>query len=72
MFTPGEGEVIPPYVPRIFDDIVPYDALEGSGNLLDLGCGTGELIVPLFCGKGTRGTPRSCEPCMQTWTRITN
>ncbi|MBU6321217.1 MAG: class I SAM-dependent methyltransferase [Patescibacteria group bacterium] len=36
-----------PYLPEIFDDIVAYYDLNGHGRLLDLGCGTGELAVPL-------------------------
>lgn len=35
------------YPQKIFDDIVSYYKLDGAGRLLDLGCGTGELTLPL-------------------------
>ncbi len=36
-----------PYPAQLINDIVDYFHLNGSGRLLDLGCGTGELTVPL-------------------------
>lgn len=36
-----------PYQAKIFSDIIAYYHLDGKGHLLDLGCGTGELTVPL-------------------------
>lgn len=36
-----------PYLPQVFEDIIAYYGLNGRGCLLDLGCGTGELAVPL-------------------------
>jgi ubiquinone/menaquinone biosynthesis C-methylase UbiE len=35
-----------PYPTRLFADVVAYYKLDGSGTLLDLGCGTGELALP--------------------------
>lgn len=35
------------YSQQIFSDIVAYYALNEEGTLLDLGCGTGELTIPL-------------------------
>lgn len=37
----------PRYPQALLDAIVEHFALDGSGRLLDLGCGTGELAVPL-------------------------
>jgi SAM-dependent methyltransferase len=39
-FRPGYPQVL-------FDDIVRRFRLDGSGRLLDLGCGTGQLVIPL-------------------------
>jgi len=36
-----------PYSKQLFEDIVSYYRLGGKGRLLDLGCGTGELTIPL-------------------------
>jgi precorrin-6B methylase 2 len=36
-----------PYPPEIFADIARIFNLDGTGRLLDLGCGTGELAIPL-------------------------
>lgn len=36
-----------PYPVQIFSDVVEYYKLNGKGKLLDLGCGTGELTLPL-------------------------
>jgi ubiquinone/menaquinone biosynthesis C-methylase UbiE len=35
------------YPVQIFDDIISIFNLDGHGRLLDLGCGTGELAIPL-------------------------
>jgi ubiquinone/menaquinone biosynthesis C-methylase UbiE len=37
----------PGYPPKMFQDIVQFFGLDGRGELLDLGCGTGELALPL-------------------------
>ncbi|GAA2205890.1 class I SAM-dependent methyltransferase [Nonomuraea monospora] len=37
----------PGYPQAFFDDIIHRFALDGTGRLLDLGCGTGQLTVPL-------------------------
>jgi ubiquinone/menaquinone biosynthesis C-methylase UbiE len=37
----------PKYPPQLFDDIAKKYKLDSSGSLLDLGCGTGELAIPL-------------------------
>lgn len=36
-----------PYLAQIFDDVISHYDLDRHGRLLDLGCGTGELAVPL-------------------------
>lgn len=36
-----------PYPEQIFSDIVEYYHLNSKGKLLDLGCGTGEISIPL-------------------------
>ncbi|WP_409254157.1 class I SAM-dependent methyltransferase [Bacillus sp. SCS-153A] len=36
-----------PYPSTIFEEILSEYTPDGSGSLLDLGCGTGEVIVPL-------------------------
>lgn len=36
-----------PYPQTLFDDLVTYFHLDRKGTLLDLGCGTGEVAVPL-------------------------
>lgn len=35
------------YQPQIFDDVVSCFDLDRKGTLLDLGCGTGEIAIPL-------------------------
>ena len=35
------------YPAQIFNDIAEHFNLDGKGSLLDLGCGTGELAIPL-------------------------
>jgi ubiquinone/menaquinone biosynthesis C-methylase UbiE len=35
------------YTPELFDFLVQTFGLNGSGKLLDLGCGTGQLTIPL-------------------------
>ncbi len=37
----------PGYPPAFFDHVVARFGLEGTGRLLDLGCGTGQLTLPL-------------------------
>ncbi|MBI2985068.1 MAG: class I SAM-dependent methyltransferase [Candidatus Kerfeldbacteria bacterium] len=37
----------PPYPKKFFDYLVKQFRLDGTGRLLDLGCGTGELSTPL-------------------------
>lgn len=39
-YRPGYPEVF-------FDDLIRRFGLDGTGRLLDLGCGTGQLTVPL-------------------------
>jgi ubiquinone/menaquinone biosynthesis C-methylase UbiE len=36
-----------PYPEEVFKEIIAEYQLDGTGNLLDLGCGTGEIILPL-------------------------
>ncbi|MFI0482954.1 class I SAM-dependent methyltransferase [Actinomadura sp. 9N215] len=37
-----------PGYPRVlFDEVVRHFRLDGAGRLLDLGCGTGQLVIPL-------------------------
>src|SRR3981081_1378157 len=37
----------PNYPTVFFDDVVDRFGLDGTGRLLDLGCGTGQLTIPL-------------------------
>ncbi|MDP4510159.1 class I SAM-dependent methyltransferase [Nonomuraea turcica] len=37
----------PGYLKVFFDDVIQRFGLDGSGRLLDLGCGTGQLTIPL-------------------------
>jgi SAM-dependent methyltransferase len=37
----------PGYPGEFFDDLIRRFRLDGSGRLLDLGCGTGQLTIPL-------------------------
>ena len=37
----------PPYPDALFDYLVSEFALDGKSNLLDLGCGTGQIAIPL-------------------------
>lgn len=37
----------PGYPPAFLDDIVKHLSLDGTGRLLDIGCGTGQLTLPL-------------------------
>lgn len=37
----------PGYPPKFFDFVARYFQLDGRGQLLDLGCGTGQLAIPL-------------------------
>jgi SAM-dependent methyltransferase len=37
----------PGYPRALFDEVVRHFQLDGAGRLLDLGCGTGQLVVPL-------------------------
>ncbi|HSW78941.1 MAG TPA: class I SAM-dependent methyltransferase [Candidatus Babeliales bacterium] len=37
----------PSYPPELFSDIAAHFGLGGTGRLLDLGCGTGEMAIPL-------------------------
>jgi ubiquinone/menaquinone biosynthesis C-methylase UbiE len=37
----------PGYPQPFFDDLVERFGLDGTGRLLDLGCGTGQLAIPL-------------------------
>jgi ubiquinone/menaquinone biosynthesis C-methylase UbiE len=37
----------PTYPKQLFDDIIEAFELNGQGSLLDLGCGTGEMAIPL-------------------------
>ena len=37
----------PSYPQQFFDDLVARFRLDGTGRLLDLGCGTGQLVIPL-------------------------
>lgn len=36
-----------PYPVRLISEVIEYYKLDGKGKLLDLGCGTGELTLPL-------------------------
>ncbi|HEX5448159.1 MAG TPA: hypothetical protein VFW90_03095 [Candidatus Saccharimonadales bacterium] len=40
------AEFRPRYPQMLFEDIVRQYNLDGRGWLLDLGCGTGELVLP--------------------------
>ncbi|MGW4090253.1 methyltransferase domain-containing protein [Nocardia sp. NPDC004750] len=56
---------------RFFDELVRRLRLDGAGRLLDLGCGTGQLTVPLArhmadavgMDPRTHGARRSHPPC---------
>ena len=37
----------PGYPKEFFDQVVKYFGLDGKGRLLDLGCGTGQITIPL-------------------------
>ena len=37
----------PSYPQQFFDDLVERFRLDGTGRLLDLGCGTGQLVITL-------------------------
>ncbi|MET9341523.1 class I SAM-dependent methyltransferase [Nonomuraea sp. NPDC003804] len=55
----------PGYPKVFFDDVIRRFGLDGSGRLLDLGCGTGQLTIPL-AGHGTEAVGMDPEPDMLT------
>ncbi|MEV0616514.1 class I SAM-dependent methyltransferase [Nonomuraea sp. NPDC050404] len=44
---PFYAQFRPGYPKEFLDDLVQHFTLDGSGRLLDLGCGTGQLTIPL-------------------------
>ncbi|MGW5686930.1 class I SAM-dependent methyltransferase [Nonomuraea sp. NPDC003754] len=55
----------PGYPKVFFDDVIRRFGLDGSGRLLDLGCGTGQLTIPL-AGHVTEAVGMDPEPDMLT------
>ena len=55
----------PGYPPAFLDDLTQRLGLDGTGRLLDLGCGTGQLTLPLAAhvAKPSAWTPNpKCSP----------
>ncbi|MRH87646.1 methyltransferase domain-containing protein [Nocardia sp. SYP-A9097] len=61
----------PGYPRELFDEIVATFRLDSNGRLLDLGCGTGQLAVPLaaYVSEAVGADPSArCWSSQGTWS----